>query len=333
MPAPPACRIGSDTDDVNTRGYSQDGAPRLTAVPAARSRAAALKVRFALLLTALLLSSAVGLFAAFAFLSFDPPVVDVEATKPRGRAMAELVAYSYINGLALPLPVIQGEQLPESAPVEVKGPLTWDGFDRQALPSGETVEAHRFLFYRPINTGGTADAAGQVANQKTTYQLMLLTVLVGTPTVGNPVLAARPHFAPAPWRDNSTLVANYSDAEPVTLPTGAVEQLRSWAGAWASDDAEKLKLLTGDQTAGVRYVGLGGYQFVEMRLIASIRTAADGFLVRARVVLAGANELKLEMDMDITVDSASTGLPNVVGWGPAGSGITAPADVRVTVDQ
>jgi hypothetical protein len=310
------------------RGYSQDGTPRLTAVPAARSRAAALKVRFALLLTALLLSSAVGLFAAFAFLSFDPPVVDVDAAKPRGRAMAELAAYAYINGSALPLPVIQGEQLPESSPIEVKGPITWDGFDRQALPSGETVEAHRFLFYRPV-----AASADQTANQKTAYQLMLLTVLVGTPTVGNPVLAARPHFAPAPWRDNSTLVANYSDAEPVTLPTGAVEQLSSWAGAWAINDAEKLKLLTGDQTAGVRYVGLGGYQFVEMRLIASIRTAADGFLVRARVVLASANESRLEMDMDITVDSASTGLPNVIGWGPAGSGITAPADVRVTVDQ
>jgi hypothetical protein len=311
----------------------------LTAVPAARSRAAVLKVRFALLLGALLFSSAVGLFAAFAFLSFDPPVVDVDASKPRGRALAELAASTYLSSGKLPVPALEGETLPvpapdqPSTPVEMTGPLTWDGFERSTLPGGERVESHRFLFYRPVRSGGSTGTDGQPVNQQTTYQLMVLTVLVATPTDGNPVLAARPHFAPANWSGNDRFVANYTDTETVSLPTSAVEQLRSWADAWARDDAEKLKLLTGDQTNNVRYVGLGGYQFVEMRIISSVQTAADGFLVRARLVLAGANGSKLEMDMDITVDAASTGLPNVLGWGPAGSGIAAPGDVRVTVEQ
>lgn len=305
--------------------------PRLTAVPAARSRAAVLKVRLALLLGALLLSSAMGLFAAISFLRFEVPVVDVDSSKPRGRAVAELAALSYLAGGSLDLPSLNGQQLNDAASVDTFGPITWDGFERSTLPSLEQVESHRFLFYRVLPLPPAVEGAPAPTPE---YQLMTLTVLVAVPASGNPVLAARPYFAPAEYRDNNDIVADYTDSAAVAgLPSAAVDQLQSWAGAWASDDYEKLKLLTGDQTPGVRYRGLGGYQFVEMRVISSIRTATDGYLVRARVVLASANGSTLEMDMDITVDSASTGLPNVIGWGPAGSGIAKPSDVRVSEDS
>jgi hypothetical protein len=326
---------------MTTRGYGVDGLPPLTAVPAARSRAAVLKVRLVLVLGALLLSSVMGVFAAVSFLSFDPPTVDLEASKPRGMALAELSAYAYLSGEALPLPALAGQELPRLDPtavkvgtprVEVVGPLRWDGFEVRSLPSGVPFETHRFLFYR-IDPLSALAAGTDTLSPPQRYQLMLLTVQVAFPPGGNPVLASRPYFAPANWTGSDRVVADYTDASPVNLPSNSVEQLRSWASAWAADDSETLRLLTGDQTSGVRYVGLGGYQFVEMRVVSAIQVRADGFIVRARLALSGANGVRVEMDMDITVDSASTGLPNIVGWGPAGSGMKAPSDVRVIVGR
>jgi len=324
----PGVRAGSETKRVNDRGFPQDGLPKLTAVPAARSRAAVLKVRLYLVLGGLVVTSLIGVFAAVAFLTFDPPVVDVAESKPRGRAVAELSAHDYLFGGALLLPTAPNQEIREGSSVEVFGPLTWDGFERITLASGVPAEMHTFLFHRPVRSGGTTDETGALVGQQVSYQLMKLTVLVAVPADGNPVLAARPHFVPAEYRE-VPVVADYTDLDPQPLPATALEQLRSWATAWATDDAEKLKLLTGDQTPNVRYVGLGGYEFTGMSVIASIPVAEDAFVVRARLVLAGANGSTLEMDMDLTITAASTGLPNVSGWGPAGSGLTTPADVRV----
>jgi hypothetical protein len=162
---------------------------------------------------------------------------------------------------------------------------------------------------------------------------MELTVLVAVPTDVNPVVAARPFMEPAVYADLA-IVADYTDSTLSTaLPAPAVGQLRAWGDAWARDDSQQLKLLTGDQTPNVRYVGLGGYVLDEMRVISALDLGDDSFLVRIRIVLGSANGSILEMDMDLTVTSASSGLPKVSGWGPAGSGLRTTADVRVSSDQ
>lgn len=324
---------GSDTGDVANRGSGPDGLPRLTAVPAARSKAAVLKVRFWVILGGLLFSAAVGLFAAVSFLTFEPAVVDVDDAKPQGLAVAELAANDFLYGGGFSVPQVPGQDSPEGSSVDVAGPLVWDGFTRYALPNGTPVEAHRFLFHRALRSGGTTGPTGEVVDQDVAYQLMELSVLVAVPLDTNPVLAARPYMSPAVYSD-AELVADYSDFElAAPLPSGAAEQIGSWGKAWAEDDAEKLKLLTGDLTAGVRYVGLGGYSFAEIRVLSSSEFAEDSYLVRVRIVLTGANGSILEMDMDLTVTAASTGLPKVSGWGPAGSGLRTPADVRVSEGQ
>jgi hypothetical protein len=318
---------GSDTVPVSRDDLRPDGLPRLTAVPAARSRAAVLKVRFWAVFGALVFSSAVGIFAAVSFLTFKPPVVDVDATKPLGLAVAELAAHDFVTGGALRLPTVPGQDPTQTAPIESTGPLAWQGFSRYRLPNGTPVESHRFLFYRTVQPA-TPPPTG--ASVRPVYQLMELSVLVAVPPDTNPILAARPYMEPAVFAD-AELVTDLTDFRlAAPLPDTALDQIRSWAQAWAADDSEKLKLITGDQTARVRYVGLGGYSLAEIRILSAAKFADDTFLARVRIVLGGANESILEMDMDLTITAASTGLPKVSGWGPAGSGLRTPADVRVS---
>lgn len=316
-----------------TERSRQDGLPRLTAVPAARSRAAVLKVRFWAIFGGLLFSAGVGLFAAVSFLTFEPPVVDVDDAKPRGLAVAELAANDFLFGGGFRIPQIPGQDSPEGSSVDVSGPLVWDRFVRYTLPNGVPVESHRFLFHRAIRGASSTTSSGEVIEAKPTLQLMELAVLVAVPDDTNPVLAARPYMTPAVYSD-AGLKTDYSDSElAAPLPGGAAEQLGSWGKAWAADDSEKLKLITGDQTPNVRYVGLGGYTLDELRVLSASEYGDDSFLVRVRIALSGANGSILEMDMDLTVTAASTGLPKVSGWGPAGSGLRTPADVRVSEGQ
>lgn len=311
----------------------QGGLPRLTAVPAARSKAAVLKVRFWLIMAALLSCSATGLFAAVSFLTFDPEVVNVDDAKPRGRAIAELAANDFLYGGVFQVPQIPGQDPPSGSNVDIAGSVMWDGFSRYSLPNGAPVERHRFLFHRILRNATNTALPGDVAAEEVSYQLMELTVLVAVPVDTNPVLAARPYMSPAVYAD-AEIIADYSDFQlAAPLPAGSVQQIASWGAAWAADDSEKLKLLTGDPTANVRYVGLGGYVFKEIRVLSASDYGEDSFLVRARIVLGGANESILEMDMDLTISEASTGLPKVSGWGPAGSGLRVPADVRVSSGQ
>lgn len=291
--------------------------PRLAAVPAARSRAAVLKVRFFILLGFMVAMSLLGLVSAFAWFTQKPPVIDLRADDPQGRGLAEVVAEGYVSGFTIPVPTAAGVVFKPSTPVETQGEISWEGFSTFTL-GGSRTELHRFLFVRKTGTDPL----------KPVLELMRLSVLVAVPAGGNPVLAAQPQFAPASWA-SSDVVTDYSDLESVALPPSAQDQIQAWATAWAAGDSETLRLLTGDATPGVRYVGLGGYQVKSARVVSALLAGQDAFLVRARIVLSGANESILEMDMDLTVKSASTGLPNVVGWGPAGSGILSPADVRV----
>jgi len=324
--------VGSDTARMAEEYKKQGGLPRLTAVPAARSKAAVLKVRFWSILGALLFSAAVGIFAAVSFLTFEPEVVDVEAAKPRGLAVAEIAAHDFLFGGALAVPEVVGQNPSVGSAVTVTGPVIWDRFTRQTFPNGVPVESHKFLFYRELREPSLTTSTGEVIEGKATFQLMELTVLVAVPVDVNPVVAARPHMVPALYSDLAVKTDYTDSALLAPLPSPAVSQLRAWGEAWAKDDAQQLKLLTGDQTPNVRYVGLGGYVLAEMRVISALEYEADSFLVRTRLALRGANGSILEMDLDLTVTSASSGLPKVSGWGPAGSGLKRPADVRVDSD-
>lgn len=305
--------------DVNTPGPSSR-LPRLTAVPAARSRAAVLKVRFYVLLGGLFSVAAIGMFSAFAWLTYNPAIPDPTAATPQGQALATIVTEAFLAGEALPVPAAANIALTVGPPVEVHGPVVWDRFYSFSLAAAR-MESHRFLFNRRI-----PDQGGQPA-----YELMELTVLIAIPADGNPVLAAQPQFAPASWV-SSGVVTDYSDIDSPPLPATGRDQIKAWSLAWAAADAEKLKLLTGDPTPGVRYVGLGGYTAEDVIVVSALLAGEDSYLVRVRLVLKGANESTLEMDMDLTVKSASSGLPNIVGWGPAGSGVLTPADVRVSAE-
>lgn len=305
--------------------------PRLTAIPAARSSAPVLKIRLALVLGTLLLAAVAGVFAAVSWVMYQPPVVDLNASVPRGRGLATVTAEAYLLGTLTPVPVVEGLTYRPVDPgaFEISGDIQWDRFSRFTLPSG-TFERHSFLFYRVVGT----------ENNRPVLELSEITVLVtvpssaaGPPLPGTLALAAAPAVRPLRYR-NSAVVADFSDLDGVgALPPTARELLASqWVKAYATDNAELLLRYSGTSDTGFRYVGIGGFTTdSSLRLITAIDRGGDAWLVRARVLLVSANGTKAEMDIDVTVADASTGNPKIVAWGPAGSGALAPEAVRIPV--
>lgn len=302
--------------------------PRLTAIPAARSSAPVLKIRLFLVLGSLLASALAGVGAMVAWATYQPPLVDVAAVVPRGRGLASLVARSYVSGQAVPVPAAASLiYSPPSAGVfaAVTEP-EWDGFVRYTVPAG-TFERHSFLFHRtvPGPDGAVVDL----------FELVVYLSVPADGTPGNPALAAAPSVLPAPHR-NSSAVADYSDSEAVgNLPAEARQLLEGpWVRAFATNNGELLLQYSGEADPAYRYVGLGGFSEAStLRVQTAIDRGGDSWLVRARVRLVGANELSAEMDIDVTIEAASTATPKIVAWGPAGSGALGPDAVRVPANQ
>lgn len=299
--------------------------PRLTAIPAARSSAAVLKVRLILVLGALLLAAAAGVFAAFSYLTFTPPKVDVESFSSRGQGLASMVAVAFLDGQELPVPV--AEEVPELpgdlAPLPHTEPQ-WDGFE-SGLVGGRFAELHSFSFYRVFNEATLNEV-------KILYQL---DVLVAFTDRGTPVLGALPSFQPViAGNSGESTLPNEKGASDITA--GQLSALETWAQAWAANDPVALSAAAGAGT-GYRYLGLGGFEStgVQVLSLAPLTPQASAsertFSARTRVSLRSANGYETSMDMDVLL--RGTGDDNVrayvVAWGPAGSGRPKQEDVRV----
>lgn len=301
--------------------------PRLTAVPAARSRLPVLQIRLAAVLGSLLLAAVMGIVSTVAWMTNQPPTPDYRLALPQGKAVAELAAVGWLEGTPLVVPALENVTLPDSPGKFVYTNFTWEGFNTDVLPNGFPYELHRFIVSQPI----------QVDSTRTSNRLLRLTVAVML-SGGKGYLAAVPAIEPVDMRGVRG-VFDYSDVSDNALPGGAQAQVEKWASSWASDNRDQLKLLTGDTTAGIEYPGLGGFTatqtIVENALPAGNTvigglTYYDAYLVRVRISLtgSGANQFMTESEMDLTVVNASSGLPLIIGWGPAGAGLRGPADTR-----
>jgi hypothetical protein len=306
----------------------------LTAIPAARSSAPVLKIRFYTIFGSLLLAAVAGIFAAVSWATYQPQAVDLTAPVPRGRGLATVTADAYLRGALAPVPVVQGLTYKPAAPgaFQVDGEVRWDRFSRFALPSG-TFERHTLLFYRVMGT----------ENSRPLLELSEITVLVAVPSTpaaggiaqGTPALAATPSVRPAKFR-NSAAIADFSDLEGVApLPPTSRDLLTTqWVKAYATDNAELLLRYSGTSDTGFRYIGIGGFTDEStLRVVTAVNRGDDAWLVRARVLLAGANGTQAEMDLDVTIRDASSGNPKIVAWGPAGSGALTPDAARIPVDR
>lgn len=275
----------------------------------------------ALVFGTLVFAALMGVIASAAWVFNRPAPVAPVATQAEGRGIAELTARAWLSNQALPIPAaaaIGSVQKSETAyPVEL---FAWEGFTTSALPTGLAFEFHYFLFTSP-----TIDAEGKPVRR--TLRITVPIVL----TESGPVLGALPSIDAPALATTTAVQFDYGDLKPRDLPAAAREQLERWATHWAADQRDQLKLLTGDQTGGVEYVGLGGFTVSQVRVINALAFEGDEWLVRTRLSLVGANEYRTEMDMDVTIGSGSTGLPQIIGWGPAGIGIVSPEQIRRTL--
>jgi hypothetical protein len=151
-------------------------------------------------------------------------------------------------------------------------------------------------------------------------------IVYGTPT--GPELAALPALLPAPKGPGA--LAEAGAPVPVSeldqpISQGLQFKVGQWANAYASDDQVALYLVTGD-TQNVKFRGLGGFKLVGDPVITM--ATQDGPETPATMVLTVEMTLQSASDSNViervSYDLLATGLsnqyPNIVAWGPPGSG-------------
>lgn len=301
----------------------------MTAVPATRPLTLPRKLKVT-----------VGVMVFCAFLGAVGFIVGVSkrpaaATPGRYVGFATLVADNYLAGKPLDVPAATGidTQLgrltqaqvsaqasqPDShvAPIPVANVTFESAVDHavtaKGKATGRSVETDTFLVQY---TDGTV---GQLA-------------VVVDGTSAGPELGALPTLLPGPPRapavnpvGSGVPVAQLADA----LPSGLQFQVNQWAAAFAADNQVALYQLTGD-TATATFRGLGGYQVVGTPQIVSAtepgtsKNPAKSMVVTITMVMQSTSQptVVASTSYDLLVDNLQNHLPNIVAWGPAGSGGT-----------
>lgn len=295
--------------------------PRLTAVPARRSSAPVLKIRLALVLGGLAFCAAMGLFSTVAWLTAAPEPPDLAGMLAQGRGVAEVAARDYLAARPQSVPVadeldpnlgLDADPANPSKPLAYSS-LAWDGFSRHEV-GADRFEQHRFVVVVPA---AKADGPNDKPQPPRTY-LLTVTVLL---TPDGPVLAASPALSPLPT-GAKVKPLNYTRYKQVELSPAARAQIDDWARAYAADDGRGLYTVTGDTDQTRTYRGLGGFTAATPVAIDSAVALGDqeNLVVRARVRLTSAEGFAADAEFDLLIGAATSGRPNVLAWGPAGSG-------------
>jgi hypothetical protein len=293
----------------------QTAITKLSAVPAKRSSATVLKLRLSLIFAGIAFASLSGIFALYSVLTFQPAKVDVLVANPRGQAVAELAAAAYLGGYTIALDTTKGVDFAPSVPVATVGPIVWSGYTRYQL-SGIEVEQHKFLFnHRFLN-----DNNQEVSEQMSLIILVAIlpknTINQGDYTVA---LAAQPSIS-LELPVSVSAILDYSD-RGTSVPSPVLAKIELWCAAWASGDQAAIKSISGDTDPNFTiYHVFGGYTCDSIQALSAAPLATpDDLVMRVRLVLKSANGSILLTDMDLTITSATSGIPNVSSWGPAGS--------------
>ena len=293
--------------------------PPLTArMRSHKSSQAVVNARFYTLLGTILLAAAAGVFATFAWLGNTPPQPDLLKAQPQGKAVAELTAAAVLAGRPLPVPLAssvsnsdEGITVGNGTPLQVVD-LVWSGFT-PSVTAGIAHERHVFEFTTLSDPKNPRSAL-------LAYQMVII-VLVSDNDV--PMLGAMPYLLPAAV-PSQRLSFDYGAAKNLSkVPESVRSRLTDWATYWASDDRERLQTMTGDGRTTVEYAGLGGFVSEGINVLAAVPQPEGPWVLRVRVSLIGPNGFSTEVDMDVTVGEVSNATPQIVAWGPAGSGVLA----------
>jgi hypothetical protein len=164
-------------------------------------------------------------------------------------------------------------------------------------------------------------------------------------TPRGPRLAAAPSFGIWNQADSANAGAgDYTNFQNLRVnPPGQVlVQVGRWATAYATNDGEALRTLTGDQNPGHRYMGLGGFTVPNdsgaVQVLSALRSTQNRIIARVRILLvrprvsqtvpsnktpeAGngtAGDFRSYLDFDLLIADPYAAQPPIQAWGPAGS--------------
>lgn len=290
-----------------------------TAIPATRSSAPILKIKFYAIIGGIGLLCLLSLISFIGFISAgssSTPVVTGDVTPPLDRAFAEQIARDMLAARPTTLPVAEGVDPTwgasslaaneEPVPLGVRD-IAWSGSDYRVL-NNRAYRVHSFL----------------VRTDTDSYQLDVTTM---RSTEGLPVLVAQPALGPVPQPATVPKALDYAE-DPGVVDTVSADIRRvttEWATAYATGDGETLRQISNDLSSATGdYVGLGGFEVVgEPRIVTAIHAGGPTMDLRIRVVFrsTGAKQYLMSNDFDLLVGDPDTSVPKVVAWGPAGSAI------------
>lgn len=280
--------------------------PRWTAIPAARSSAAMLKVRIWLVLGMLGFAALAGVLAFVGSLSqSDPPTPPAPTPVAVATGDATTAAQEYVAGLPITIPIADGlpaDALAGRKPMAGVDHLTWEGFSRVDT-QGRILEQHRFLL---SGTTGQRERRLVVPMQIVGNQ----GVLAAVPALER---VLRPAALPTHF--------NWSDVDGQQNPSAPLQAAVSkWATAYLADDRPTLATTTGDLQSR-SYVGLGEFTATASAIEAFVPRADKGLsLVRVAISATGPGGWTSQLEYDLLVSDADSALPKIVAWGPPGAG-------------
>ena len=293
--------------------------PLLTArMRSHKSSQAVVNTRFYLIFGSLVIAAAAGLLASFAWMTNSTPQPDLMKAQPKGKAIAELTASAVLAGRPLNVPMAktvfsseEGIRVGSGLPMPVVD-LVWSGFSKDQIQN-IPYEFHSFEVVSSIDPKNVL--AGTVR-----YTLI---VVVLVPENQTPMLGALPYFT-LPTESGERIAFDYGGNQFVSkVPASVNSRLEDWASYYASDDRDRLQSTTPDGRTEVEYKGLGGFTSSGVSILGALPQQSGPWLLRIRVQLVGANGFNTEVDMDITIDGVNQAAPQIVAWGPAGSGVLA----------
>jgi hypothetical protein len=292
---------------VNDIASTPSKTRRWTAIPAARSSAPVLKIRLWLVLGSLVLAAALGAFGGIAWLTSKPAEPAEPPPVPQAVGFAGEVANAWVQGRPVGVPVAVGvspsvvEGVRDGKPLEGAGPLVWDSFELLQPEPGRLIEVHRFFL------GGNPPRALQV-----TVEL----------TGSGPVLAAGPSLVPVALSGEVVERLDYRNADGPSVTDDVESVATKWAEAFAGDDRDRLRELTGDSEPRV-YAGLGGFSASDVQVVAAVPspTSPGSWVIRVEGRLDGPEGFSGVVEWDLLVSGPETANPRVVAWGAAGTGL------------
>lgn len=291
---------------------------QIAAVPTTKLSKKQLRFRQNLILAAIALGFACGPLALVVALSSSGGSAPTKVTAPTDAvAYATAIAEDFVAAEPTALPVADGaDQTFGLTKQDIGVELEHDGliYNRSVVSSvaGTRVDLIRFTVRR-------------------TQGDLLLTIPVTYSQSGDALLAAAPSLAPIEYPATGSVDTPSPDAgDDVAndVPRLVSERVELWAAAYASNDAQELKVLVddADAPAGGTYEGLGGFTCPDgcTRIVWATPLTSDPSSAIVRVsagfVDDGANKFVANNEFDLLVRGWRTDAPRVQAWGPAGSG-------------